>query len=250
MRRFLQLLPLALGLAACDSDSSAVAAAEEVATNPVTIKVGDVWSYRGVRWWSEDGSPMERVRVFTQCTAVKDTVIQGLDFVLIDQVQTKIDRDSIRTATQRNAVHVDDTSVVVWDNQELAYGAGTLPFGRAAAVAVDSLLKMDAFVMPLRFPLKAGQTRSYAGTGIDVLTMRYLGREDVTVPGGTVSALHLERENRWDAASKASLWIGPKGLVHRIASDSTLSGAGLYVMRDTTQWLGNVPVSGDSLVLR
>lgn len=251
MRRFLFLLPLALGLVSCDSGSDPVAAAaEEVATNPVSIKVGDVWSYRGVRWWSEDGSAMERVRVFTQCTAVKDTTIEGIPFVLIDQVQTKIDKDSIRTATQRNAIHVDDTSVVVWDNQELAYGGGVLPAGRAAAVPVDSLLKSDAFVMPLRFPLKAGQSRSYAGTGVDVLTMRYVGRESVTVPGGTVSALRLERENRWDVASKSTLWIGPKGLVRRISSDSTMSGAGLYVMRDTTAWLGNLPVPTDSLVVR
>lgn len=251
MRRFLFLLPLAMGLASCDSGSDPVAAAaEEVATNPVSIKVGDVWSYRGVRWWSQDGSAMELVRVFTQCTAVKDTMIEGIPFVLIDQVQTKIDQDSIRTAIQRNAIHVDDTSVVVWDNQELAYGAGILPAGRAAGASVDSLLKMDAFVMPLRFPLKAGESRSYAGTGIEVLTMRYVGRESVTVPAGTVSALHLERENRWDATSKASLWIGPKGLVRRIASDSTLSGAGIYVMRDTTQWLGSLAVPADSLVLR
>lgn len=250
MRRALLLLPLCLGLAACDSDSSDPTAVEAVATNPVSIKVGETWSYRGVRWSSMDGSAMERVRVFTQCTAAKDTVINGLAFVLIDQTVHAIDKDSVRTSSQRNAIHVDDTSVVVWDNGDLAYGAGLLPAGRAATT-VDSLLYSavfgDKFLMPLRFPLRKGETRVYDGTQSFARVMRYLGTETVTVPGGTVAALVLARENPLAAEQKASLWIGPKGLVRRISSDSTMSGAGFYIMRDTTEWLGNVALPADSL---
>jgi len=250
MRRALLLLPLVLGLAACDSDSSDVAAVETVATNPVSIKVGETWSYRGVRWSSVDGSPLERVRVFTQCSAAKDTVINGLAFVLIDQTVHAIDKDSVRTTSQRNAIHVDDTSVVVWDNGDLAYGAGLLPAGRTATT-VDSLLNSavfgDKFLMPLRFPLRKGETRVYDGTASFARVMRFLGSETVTVPGGTVAALALARENPLAAVQKASLWIGPKGLVRRISSDSTLAGDGFLVMHDTTEWLGNVALPADSL---